>query len=501
MREFDYKDRYKKVLTPDIVALISKIHEFKGGQASFMEAKADALTKLIEIAKIQSTQASNKIEGIYTSDDRLKKIVKDKTMPKTRNEKEIAGYRDVLNTIHKNYDYLPLKSSVFLQLHRDLYKFTGNSGGHYKIADNLITQEDEQGNQAVRFRPASAWETSAGDDTATGEPTECALVNYAAKLGINKKDAEAETPREEEVPFDSGRKMMSTLHVDKKTGRVIQYTKGAPDEVLKKCTHILSGSQMRPITDEDKKNILSANKEMADKALRVLMASYAEYDQMPEKISSEDVERELCFIGLVGMIDPVRPEVKAAIEECDSAGITPVMITGDHVDTAAAIGKELGILSEGRRAITGAMLNEMDDETFEKEIEEIGVYARVQPEHKVRIVNMWKKKGYVTAMTGDGVNDAPSIKSADIGVGMGITGDLESRVLITCDSHLILFFSYFSVVISDAVHSYNGISLSASDLYSIRQSKIASAGLSRGHTPGHTCLIYPVLQFTVRAAV
>ena len=259
-----------------------------------------------------------------------------------------------------------------------------------------------------------------GDDTATGEPTECALVNYAAKLGINKKDAEAETPREEEVPFDSGRKMMSTLHVDKKTGRVIQYTKGAPDEVLKKCTHILSGSQMRPITDEDKKNILSANKEMADKALRVLMASYAEYDQMPEKISSEDVERELCFIGLVGMIDPVRPEVKAAIEECDSAGITPVMITGDHVDTAAAIGKELGILSEGRRAITGAMLNEMDDETFEKE--EIGVYARVQPEHKVRIVNMWKKKGYVTAMTGDGVNDAPSIKSADIGVGMGITG-------------------------------------------------------------------------------
>lgn len=261
-----------------------------------------------------------------------------------------------------------------------------------------------------------------GDDTATGEPTECALVNYAAKLGINKKDAEAETPREEEVPFDSGRKMMSTLHVDKKTGRVIQYTKGAPDEVLKKCTHILSGSQMRPITDEDKKNILSANKEMADKALRVLMASYAEYDQMPEKISSEDVERELCFIGLVGMIDPVRPEVKAAIEECDSAGITPVMITGDHVDTAAAIGKELGILSEGRRAITGAMLNEMDDETFEKEIEEIGVYARVQPEHKVRIVNMWKKKGYVTAMTGDGVNDAPSIKSADIGVGMGITG-------------------------------------------------------------------------------
>ena len=261
-----------------------------------------------------------------------------------------------------------------------------------------------------------------GDDTATGEPTECALVNYAAKLGIDKTAAEAETPRTEEVPFDSGRKMMSTLHTDEKAGRVIQYTKGAPDEVLKKCTSILDKDQKRPITDEDRKHILEANKAMADKALRVLMASYTEYEKMPEKVSAETVEKDLCFVGLVGMIDPVRPEVKDAIVECNSAGITPVMITGDHVDTAAAIGKELGILDENRRAITGAMLNEMDDETFEREIEHIGVYARVQPEHKVRIVNMWKKKGYVTAMTGDGVNDAPSIKSADIGVGMGITG-------------------------------------------------------------------------------
>lgn len=261
-----------------------------------------------------------------------------------------------------------------------------------------------------------------GDDTATGEPTECALVNYAAKLGIDKKAAEEETPRTEEVPFDSGRKMMSTLHTDEKTGKVIQYTKGAPDEVLKKCTFIIDGDKKRPINEEDKNNILKANKAMADKALRVLMASYTEYDSMPEKVSAETVEKNLCFVGLVGMIDPVRPEVKAAIVECNSAGITPVMITGDHVDTAAAIGRELGILDENRRAITGAMLNEMDDETFEREIEHIGVYARVQPEHKVRIVNMWKKKGYVTAMTGDGVNDAPSIKSADIGVGMGITG-------------------------------------------------------------------------------
>lgn len=261
-----------------------------------------------------------------------------------------------------------------------------------------------------------------GDESATGEPTECALVNYAAKLNINKKETEELMPRTEEVPFDSGRKMMSTLHVDKASGKVIQYTKGAPDEVLKKCEFIFENGNKRSITDEDKAKILAANKEMADKALRVLMASFTEYDKMPEEISAKSVEKGLCFLGLVGMIDPVRPEVKAAIEECNSAGIRPVMITGDHVDTAAAIGKELGILIEGRKAITGAMLNEMDDETFEREIEHIGVYARVQPEHKVRIVNMWRKKGYVTAMTGDGVNDAPSIKSADIGVGMGITG-------------------------------------------------------------------------------
>lgn len=294
------------------------------------------------------------------------------------------------------------------------------------LTQNKMTVVDHYGTDEMLLAKAMALCCDAviepGDETATGEPTECALVNYAAKLGIDKKSTEELTPRTQEVPFDSGRKMMSTLHMDSASGKVTQYTKGAPDEVLKKCTYILDGTEKRPITEDDKNNILEANKKMADKALRVLMASYTEYDKMPDKVTADTVEKDLCFIGLVGMIDPVRPEVKAAIEECNTAGITPVMITGDHVDTAAAIGKELGILSDGRKAITGAMLNEMDDDTFEKEIEHIGVYARVQPEHKVRIVNMWKKKGYVTAMTGDGVNDAPSIKSADIGVGMGITG-------------------------------------------------------------------------------
>lgn len=161
MRTFDYKKRYERLLQSDIVALMAQIHEYKGEQTLVVEAKADTLTQLSEVAKIQSTEASNKIEGIYTSDDRLKKIVLDKTMPKTRSEKEIAGYRDVLNTIHQNYDYIPVKSSIFLQLHRDLYKFAGNAGGSFKSSDNVITQEDEQGNKSIRFQPVPAWETPA----------------------------------------------------------------------------------------------------------------------------------------------------------------------------------------------------------------------------------------------------------------------------------------------------------------------------------------------------
>lgn len=161
MRTFNYKKRYERLLQPDIVALVAQIHEYKGEQTLFVEAKADALIQLLEVAKIQSTKSSNKIEGIYTSDDRLKKIVRDKTMPKTRSEKEIAGYRDVLNTIHQNYDYIPVKSSIFLQLHRDLYKFAGNAGGSFKSSDHVIAQEDEQGKKSIRFQPVPAWETPA----------------------------------------------------------------------------------------------------------------------------------------------------------------------------------------------------------------------------------------------------------------------------------------------------------------------------------------------------
>ena len=258
------------------------------------------------------------------------------------------------------------------------------------------------------------------DGTAVGEPTECALVNYAYKLGINKNELALSNARIGEAPFDSMRKMMSTVHQTE--NGIVQYTKGAPDEILKNCTFALIDGKEVKLTEDIKNDILTANKNMADKALRVLAGAYKNHATAPEDTSPEALENNLVFIGLTGMIDPVRPEVLDAIKKCREAGIKPIMITGDHIDTAVAIALELGIITDKSQAITGAQLNEISDEEFEKAIENYSVYARVQPEHKVRIVTTWKKKGYITAMTGDGVNDAPSIKSADIGVGMGITG-------------------------------------------------------------------------------
>ena len=231
---------------------------------------------------------------------------------------------------------------------------------------------------------------------------------------------DAADKRVAEAPFDSMRKMMSTIH--QTADGVVQYTKGAPDEILKRCTHVRVGGRDLPLTEEKREEILAANKAMADRALRVLAAAYKKLEKVPAGFEPEDIEKDLTFIGLTGMIDPIRPEVKAAIVECKEAGIRPIMITGDHIDTAVAIALELGIITDKSQAITGAALNEMSDEEFREKIGNYSVYARVQPEHKVRIVNGWKERGYITAMTGDGVNDAPSIKSADIGIGMGITG-------------------------------------------------------------------------------
>jgi Ca2+-transporting ATPase len=280
------------------------------------------------------------------------------------------------------------------------------------------------------------------DGSAQGEPTEAALVNFGAANGCPKPRLEAQQPRCAEAPFDSSRKMMSTIHRTD-TG-FIQYTKGAPDEVLRRCTHYTENGAVLPLTEEKRNAILADNKAMADKALRVLAAAQRLYDSLPDDLEPETLEQQLCFIGLAGMIDPVRPEVKDAVAQCRAAGIRPVMITGDHKDTAVAIAKELGIITDASQAVTGSALDSLTDEELDNVIENYGVCARVQPEHKVRIVNAWRRRGAITAMTGDGVNDAPSIKSADIGVGMGITGtDVTKNV-----ADMVLSDDNFATIVS-----------------------------------------------------
>ncbi|MCQ4795762.1 calcium-translocating P-type ATPase, PMCA-type [Anaerofustis stercorihominis] len=281
------------------------------------------------------------------------------------------------------------------------------------------------------------------NNSAIGEPTECALVNFAYKLNLNKNDLKEEYPRIGEAPFDSLRKMMSTVHKTKK-GKIIQFTKGAPDEVLKRCNKALLDSKEVDINEDILNNILTQNKNMADRALRVLCIAMRTWDNEPDNYDASNLEKDLCFVGLTGMIDPVRPEVKDAIVECRNAGIKPIMITGDHRDTAVAIATELGIIKNKDEAITGAELDEISDEELPNKIEHYAVYARVQPEHKVRIVKAWKDKDKITAMTGDGVNDAPSIKNADIGVGMGITGtDVTKNV-----ADMVLADDNFATIVS-----------------------------------------------------
>ncbi len=280
------------------------------------------------------------------------------------------------------------------------------------------------------------------DGAVTGEPTEAALVTYAYKNGLSKFNLKKEYIRTSEVPFDSMRKMMTVIL--QKEDQLIQYTKGAPDVIIDHCTSYIKDGKCYPMDEPYRNKIKEENKKMADKALRVLALAKKNHPEMPKEISSEALENDLCFVGLTGMIDPIRPEVKDAIVKCKDAGITPIMITGDHIDTAIAIATELGILNENTKAITGAMLNEMDDDEFHERFKDIRVYARVQPEHKTRIVHEWMNSGYITAMTGDGVNDAPSIKEADIGIGMGITGtDVTKNV-----ADMVLADDNFATIVS-----------------------------------------------------
>jgi Ca2+-transporting ATPase len=274
-----------------------------------------------------------------------------------------------------------------------------------------------------------------------GDPTETALVKFALENGFLKDVLEAMLPRVDEIPFDSERKLMSTIHRVDSQFRVM--TKGAPDMLLERCSRKLVNGQVKSLTSEDKEAIQSANRNMACKALRVLAIAYKDMDELPEHPKSETLETGLVFIGLTGMIDPPRPEVYEAVRICTKAGIRPIMITGDHRDTAAAIAKELGIARDESEIINGNELNQFDDKELEIRISRYSVFARVSPEHKVRIVNAWKKQGKIVAMTGDGVNDAPALKAADIGVGMGITGtDVAKGV-----SNMVLADDNFATIV------------------------------------------------------
>ncbi|MBQ8015814.1 MAG: cation-translocating P-type ATPase [Clostridia bacterium] len=325
------------------------------------------------------------------------------------------------------------------------------------LTQNKMTVVDHYGDNEALIAKAMALCCDAEIDEAgevTGEPTEAALVSYAYALNMHKNDLVANAPRIGEAPFDSGRKMMSTVH--QTADGIVQYTKGAPDVILNLCKQALINGEVVPFTDEVKAAIIADNKRMADQALRVLAVAMRKYDSAPADYAPEALETDLVFVGLTGMIDPARPEVKAAIEECRSAGITPIMITGDHKDTAVAIAMQLGIIEDASSAITGAQLDEISDEDFAERVTEFRVYARVQPEHKTRIVNAWRARGMITAMTGDSVNDAPSIKSADIGVGMGITGtDVTKNVadMVLADDN----FATIVAAVSEGRRIYDNI--------------------------------------------
>lgn len=284
----------------------------------------------------------------------------------------------------------------------------------------------------------------AADGNIVGDPTENALITYALTRDFDKNQLEVTYPRLAEAPFDSERKLMST--VNQVDGQIVQYTKGAPDELLRRCTHILIDGQVVPLTQEYRDEIKSQINGFSDRALRVLGSAFREYPAAPEFSKPEEIESDLTFIGLVAMIDPIRPEVFTAVEHCRTAGINIVMATGDSKPTAVAIGKELGIITDDSQAITGRELDLMSDAEFEQRFRDIHIYARVQPENKVRIVQQWQKAGYVAAMTGDGVNDSPALKSADIGVGMGITGTDVSKGV----SDIVLGDDNFSTIV-DAV--------------------------------------------------
>ena len=299
------------------------------------------------------------------------------------------------------------------------------------VYDNEIhdaSEEISNDNMALRVMNLANDTKISQDNSLLGDPTETAMVQYGLDKKYDVREELVNIPRVAEVPFDSTRKLMTTIH-QLEDGKYLVATKGAPDMLLDRVTKIEKHGEVSALTEDDRTTLMKLNKEMATQALRVLAMAYKVIDTLPETIDTDSIEHDLIFAGLVGMIDPERKEAAAAIKVAQSAGIRTIMITGDHRDTAQAIAKRLGILRPDQEdgVLTGGELNDISDEELERTVETYSVYARVSPEHKVRIVKAWQKNGKVVSMTGDGVNDAPSLKQADIGVGMGITGTEVSK--------------------------------------------------------------------------
>lgn len=291
----------------------------------------------------------------------------------------------------------------------DIYTAEGNAD------DSALTRE------MLKISVLANDATFNAEKKSIGDPTETALLDAGLKHGIDKSAFDESMPRVEEIPFDSERKLMTTVHFDT-DGDYLVAVKGGLDEILACCTRIYDGNSVRPFTEDDRARILKVNMDMASRALRVLAMASKSIKELPETVSPATLENDLIFLGMVGMIDPPREEARVAVQQCKAAGIRPVMITGDHKITASAIARSLGILNKGDGVLTGTEVEQMDEEYLRKIVGKISVFARVAPEHKVRIVKAYQSNGNVVAMTGDGVNDAPALKLADIGVAMGITG-------------------------------------------------------------------------------
>ena len=353
--------------------------------------------------------------------------------------------------------------------------------------NNLREAQNYEGEEFLNFVKAMALcnDSTKGPKGYIGDPTETALTEFAEKCGYAKKELEEQNVRVGEIPFDSVRKLMTT--VNNANGKLTQYTKGAPDLILNCCKKALIDGKVVDLTEEVKENIMTANKQMGAKALRVLGCAYKELDYSSDAVETDSIkEEDLIFVGLVGMMDPPRKEVFEAVEKCKKAHMVPVMITGDHRDTAFAVAKEIGICDDETQVMSGAELDKLSDEEYKKVIEHVRVYARVSPENKVRIVKTFKELNRVVAMTGDGVNDAPSLKTADIGVGMGITGtDVTKEVadMIVTDDN----FATIVVAVEEGRRIYSNIIKTIGFLFAANLAEIMSLFIAT--------LVFPQLTF------